>query len=743
MRELLIKNSKVCTGCEACSVVCPVNAIEMVQDHEGFFVAQISKEKCINCGRCKRTCPQLNCVKNNNIEASCYAVYADEKIRKRSSSGGAFTVLANYVFANGGVVCGAAFNSDYRSVYHIMISNPDDLDKIRKSKYVFCKPGDIYRQIVNKLEEGVMVLFASTPCQIAALNNVVAKEYDNLIIVDIFCTGVPSPDIWKKYLDEKADGRTVKGVDFRCKDYDWACHNIKFEFEDGKNEDSLNDVYSRCFLNGISKCKACVDCQYAVYPRHGDFTIGDFWAIEKAIDIDTKLGVSCITVNNVKAQMIFGEILNKFEYVKEMPLNYLLTHNNASQYRKENLARKRFFHLVYDRKFPVIKALDYSIGWKFDVAVSGCWTVPNYGGELSYYALYRTINSFGKTVIMVERRKDISGYDVPKPGAFRRNPYPYYDVSRIHKNFDDQKELNNRVDSFVLGSDQIWNYKLMCGHQDIMSYSFDYVEEGHRKIAYASSFGTPNFTGTEAEKAEFSRNLSTFYGISVREKSGALLATNLSGNKVINVLDPVFLCDKAEYNKLALNATIRSHDHIFAYILAPDDSYNSALDLAKISDILGVDLRIAISLSKDLNKMPNKNVFSYAYENNLSIEDWLYLLIKSRLVITTSFHAVCFSIIFHKEFIFIKGQMMEENGYDRIRTILDICGLTDRVYFTLNDAMKSDVLQRSIDWEVVDKKLQPEIERSRNWLKNMLGNNESSSEAVNLGKKLIRRIMND
>ena len=111
---MLLGNKKIiCSGCSACANVCPVRAISMIENQDGFYVPMIDKTKCTKCGLCEKTCPQCNEVVKNTKTPDCYAVMADDDVRFKSSSGGAFTVLAKEIFNRGGVVCGASFDENW------------------------------------------------------------------------------------------------------------------------------------------------------------------------------------------------------------------------------------------------------------------------------------------------------------------------------------------------------------------------------------------------------------------------------------------------------------------------------------------------------------------------------------------------------------------------------------------------------------------------------------------------------
>jgi len=139
-------DKKNCCGCHACANICPKQCISMVEDEEGFLYPQIDKSKCINCGLCRRVCPTINCEKDNGKQPKAYACFnKDEEVRKKSSSGGMFSVFAEYVLEQDGIVFGAGLNENFE-VVHQEVSTKEDLQKLRMSKYVQSKIGDCYKK---------------------------------------------------------------------------------------------------------------------------------------------------------------------------------------------------------------------------------------------------------------------------------------------------------------------------------------------------------------------------------------------------------------------------------------------------------------------------------------------------------------------------------------------------------------------------------------------------------------------
>lgn len=197
-----IYNKHDCCGCNSCVQRCPKSSITMREDEEGFLYPDVDESTCIDCGLCETVCPVIHQSTVRKPIAVCAAKNKDEKIRLSSSSGGAFTALAESVIDEDGVVFGAKFDEDW-SVVHDYMETREGLAAFRGSKYVQSRIGDSFKKAEQFLKAGRKVLFSGTPCQIAGLKRFLRKEYDNLLTVDFICHGVPSPGVWREYLKEE------------------------------------------------------------------------------------------------------------------------------------------------------------------------------------------------------------------------------------------------------------------------------------------------------------------------------------------------------------------------------------------------------------------------------------------------------------------------------------------------------------------------------------------------------------
>ena len=245
-----------------------------------------------------------------------YAVqHKNESVRAASRSGGIFTAVSDWILAQNGVVYGCVLDERFCAV-HIRAECAEDRDRMRESKYIQSKMGDIYKNIGKDLTNERIVLFTGTSCQVAGLKQYLGKEYENLLCVDIVCHGVPSPKVWCKYLhwQEKKNKAKVTEADFRNKrDFGWHAHKETLAFENGRSVSS--SVFTTLFYGHSILRPCCYECPYKSVMHPGDITIADYWGIEKAApEFDDNKGVSLVLVNNEVGERVFEVVKSDIKW---------------------------------------------------------------------------------------------------------------------------------------------------------------------------------------------------------------------------------------------------------------------------------------------------------------------------------------------------------------------------------------------------------------------------------------------
>lgn len=297
--------SDKCTSCFGCYNVCPIpGAIVMGIDSEGFF-RPITTEKCIKCGICQGGCPVVHSTNVNGQLTKIYAAWSlNDHIRVNSSSGGIFSEVAGQIIKENGVVYGVGW--DNGRVRHLQISHAQNIQLIRKSKYLQSNVGNSYKDIKQQLGRGRKVFFVGTPCQVAALNKII-RDKKNLLTADLVCHGVPSLKAFEKYTHENFK-KKIEKVDFRNKKTGWSNYSVVYYSANGVEKKTIfrYDKFFYGFLKDIFLNKACYNCEFSTFPREGDLTLGDFWGVPSGLK--NEKGVSVLTVNNTNGIEIVHKI---------------------------------------------------------------------------------------------------------------------------------------------------------------------------------------------------------------------------------------------------------------------------------------------------------------------------------------------------------------------------------------------------------------------------------------------------
>ena len=349
-----------CTGCTACAAVCPVHAIEMRADHEGFLRPVVG-ESCILCRKCEATCPMLHLPEPGPGPEQAHAVWSsDETERVQSSSGGFFSLLARHVLSQGGAVFGSVLDEDM-TARHVCARTEKELAPMRGSKYVQSDLGDSFHQVKELLEAGTPVLFSGVPCQVDGLKRFLGKDYDNLLTCDLVCHGVPSPAVFRAWLDglEADRGAKVTGVRFKDKSHGWSHPWLTVTFADGGvyTRDFNRTPYGRGFGMQLFLRPACAVCKYTSVSRPADFTLADYWGLDPKLElpVERDKGVSMVLVHTPRGQAVYDSLAPQFGQT-DRPLAEAVAGNpRLASPLKANPRRGAFFAAFSALPFPEVE----------------------------------------------------------------------------------------------------------------------------------------------------------------------------------------------------------------------------------------------------------------------------------------------------------------------------------------------------------------------------------------------------
>ncbi len=340
---------------------------------------------------------------------------------------------------------------------------------------------------------------------------------------------------------------------------------------------------------------------------------------------------------------------------------------------------------------------------------------PNYGAVLQAYALYKTIENLGYTPHIINLSMD-----------YRRFPYSlkYRVLLGLHKwikgyshcfaqaeqfsklhcpnqigNFHTTAELEsypwNEDDYYLIGSDQVWNPEITQNLRTAFCFSF-LKKDAKNRYAYAASFG--NIKDEERRKSELDmKALSLFKRIAVREKFGVEFL-HRNGLEATEVIDPTLLLDS--YKNL-LPRKVEEKNEILFLSLSDTADMNSFVE--ELSAKTGLPVR------KHYGYLQPERIRNMEF---LSVEEWLYAIASAKTIVTDSFHATVFSILFGKPFyVYIS----EPSKVFRISNLLDILGIEQRIVNDVDDAVAAP----SMNYEAINKRLSAYRESSLNYLKSI------------------------
>lgn len=465
-----------------------------------------------------------------------------------------------------------------------------------------------------------------------------------------------------------------------------------------------NYPYMASFLKNLCLRPSCGRCRFNRLPRQGDLTVGDFWLVD---NVDSRLnddkGTSVILVNNEKGRRLLDAAAAKFKLLEKAPLEKAVDGNpNIVASSRHNPARDVFFH--NRGRMSLAENLDFCAAGKFDAAILNFWPYSNFGAILTGYALQKALDEMGVSNRLIWYMNRANGNHLAETflqSHFKKFADRYMKYTPLLED-EELERLNEQTSCFIAGSDQIW--RSTAQGKDKGVYYLSFAGDRARKIACAASFGMADFIGTEEDETLAAFWLRRFDAVSVREDAGRKLCAEKMGIDAEVVIDPVFYIDRKYYDEMADSVSPElPQEYVLAYFLGrklPENDQMAEYYARK----LGLPL-------------------IYLSPKEMTTEEWLHYIRGARLLVTNSFHGVCFAVIFGREFVSVAARTM---AFSRFETVLGRLGLENRLRPAAETAVSGNFDFTPINWKDVRRRIAAEKDKALSWLKQALSTSKTS-----------------
>ena len=762
---LTLPDASACVNCGACRAICPQDVLGTITDGAGFSYVQVrNREACISCGLCIKVCPMLQAdlptPPPHTLPTACAAWHRQPDIVRQSTSGGAFTGLAQAALQQGWLVAGVCLEHG-DTAYHLA-STLAELAPMRGSKYLPSSIGQLLPQLAKAIRQGKRFLVTGTPCQLVALRRYLeAARLPNAHVVtcEVICAGTPSP----AFLRRECAQYGIRLLSFRDKSRSWESSHALFGLNEQTGQPFRLPLKRSPFYSGFTDAlllrQACHHCPFARLPRQADLTMGDFWHPRRFSERRHE-GMSIVLANSDNGAALLQEaqahlclhpislaeatagnprLYNGLQPHGDHPLKRLLPFAcqhfpwpllkllYGGTYRRP-LVGKLPFELLYPskdkRRILSLRAQQLSMlrnnpdfsNSHAPIRHLGILTFHrplNFGAVLQAYALQNTLAQLnpGADIAILDLVPPFLNIPPAPWHKFRKRAQQRAFLTFLNRHLplsanqsSHLADLTDGLDTIVVGSDQVWNPDIT--KDAWKNYFLDGIPDSIRACSYAASFGE----GTERAFAPDIQDamatlLKRFDRISVREESGLDICRQLGRPDAIHVLDPVLAADPYIYDALLAEAS-DIQPAITAILL--DETAAQRRLLTHLGKQARLPARIIAIRQRRLPTPGIQRPFA------TSIPDYLASIRNAPLVVTDSFHAVMFSLVFQRPFIATPST--KNKRFDRIANILTLLGLQDRIAQQQELDKAAELLRTPIDYQAIQPQLQQLRSRSREFI---------------------------
>lgn len=352
-----------CTSCQVCAAICPTNAISIILDKKGFYKPLVNKDKCIDCSLCTKVCYKENDIKISNSSIEHYAAYSnDQQILSSTTSGGIAYLLATQLVQEGYKCVGVVYDNKEDIAKDKIAKSLNEVQDFKGSKYIQSYTLDAFKEILNN-NIGDKIAVFGTPCHIYAIDRFLRlkNKRENFILIDIYCHGCPSLNIWLKYIKEvkkKIKKNRIDKVEFRSKIKGWGLFYVVVVVDGAKAFVSSikNDEFYSLFFSNHLLNDSCYNCTLRGTLAYSDIRLGDFWG-EKYIR--NSKGVSVVSVNTERGVNLFNQIKQSINYKKHELEDFISFQSYGTKYEYDEVLRNRMFELLQDDSIKLSEIVEF------------------------------------------------------------------------------------------------------------------------------------------------------------------------------------------------------------------------------------------------------------------------------------------------------------------------------------------------------------------------------------------------